>query len=145
PICGEGGLIQLLSNSNTATSYSWTGPNGFNSNLQNPAIYNSNALYTGYYTVTATDSFHCSSSIMVYVDADECGCAVDIAYNTNSNNFNLIHFTATGTPTGGNFSWNFGDGTPQQATTNTNINHLYSGIGSYTVYIDYGDINGNKC
>lgn len=52
PYC-EGSTIQLSSNPG-GTAYSWTGPNGFSSNLQNPTIPNATLAMSGTYTVTAT-------------------------------------------------------------------------------------------
>ena len=40
-----------LSATNGASSYAWTGPNGFTSNVQNPTIPNSTALDAGVYTL----------------------------------------------------------------------------------------------
>lgn len=52
PYCA-GNTIQLNA-SVGATSYAWTGPNGFTSNLQNPTIPNSTALDAGTYTLNFT-------------------------------------------------------------------------------------------
>jgi gliding motility-associated-like protein len=52
PYC-EGGTIQL-NGSAGGTSYSWTGPNGFTSNLQNPTIPNSTLAMAGTYSLTVT-------------------------------------------------------------------------------------------
>ena len=49
PYCA-GQTIQLNA-TNGATSYSWTGPNGFTSNLQNPTIPNATPLDSGVYTL----------------------------------------------------------------------------------------------
>jgi RHS repeat-associated protein len=55
-------------------TYSWTGPNGFVSNSQNPTIANVTALATGTYTATVTNG-QCSSTgtVSVVVDAS-CNC-----------------------------------------------------------------------
>lgn len=52
PYC-EGGTIQL-NGSSGATTYSWTGPNGFTSNVQNPTIPNATAAMAGTYSLTVT-------------------------------------------------------------------------------------------
>jgi gliding motility-associated-like protein len=51
PYC-DGSTIQL--NSSGGDSYSWTGPNGFVSNLQNPTIPNATATNAGVYTLVTT-------------------------------------------------------------------------------------------
>lgn len=44
------------------TSYSWTGPNGFSSVLQNPVVVSSNATHIGQYTVTVTNANTCTNT-----------------------------------------------------------------------------------
>jgi hypothetical protein len=48
-------------------TYSWTGPNGFTSNVQNPVINNVTAAAAGTYTLTVTNSNGCTSSTTVDV------------------------------------------------------------------------------
>jgi len=52
PIC-EGSTLNLLESVSGAT-YSWTGPNGFTSALQNPSIIGATTLATGTYSLTVT-------------------------------------------------------------------------------------------
>lgn len=54
PYCA-GATIQLNgSGGNASSTYSWTGPNGFTSSLQNPAIPTSSAANAGVYNLTVT-------------------------------------------------------------------------------------------
>ena len=53
PYC-SGSTINLTCTAIGATSYKWTGPNGFTSILQNPTITNATSNMSGTYTVTAT-------------------------------------------------------------------------------------------
>jgi hypothetical protein len=53
PYCG-GGTVQLNATTIAGATYSWTGPNGFTSTLQNPTIANATTAATGTYSVTAT-------------------------------------------------------------------------------------------
>lgn len=53
PVC-TGGTLLLHASDPNATSYSWTGPNGFASNLQDPSIPNVTLAASGIYTVIAT-------------------------------------------------------------------------------------------
>lgn len=55
PIC-VGGSINLTANTVSGASYTWTGPNGFTSAVQNPIINSINALAAGTYTVTINDA-----------------------------------------------------------------------------------------
>jgi gliding motility-associated-like protein len=54
PICFGDNLLLNGNNTIGGTNYSWTGPNGFNSLLQNPSINNVNLTTTGFYTLTVT-------------------------------------------------------------------------------------------
>jgi len=53
PYC-SGSTIQLAATGSAGDTYSWTGPNGFTSILQNPAIANATPVSSGVYTVTRT-------------------------------------------------------------------------------------------
>lgn len=48
--------------SSGGSSYSWTGPNGFTSNVQNPTIPNATTAMSGTYSVTVTDANTCVST-----------------------------------------------------------------------------------
>ncbi len=60
PVC-EGSTLTLSCSLSGATSYSWSGPNGFTSNLQNPVIANFTSANVGVYTCTVTAN-GCSGS-----------------------------------------------------------------------------------
>ena len=53
PIC-EGSTLNLTVNTISGATYSWTGPNGFTSNVQNPSIPNATTAASGTYSVIAT-------------------------------------------------------------------------------------------
>lgn len=53
PLC-EGGTLQLSAGYVTGATYSWTGPNGFTSTLQNPTIGSVTTAASGTYSVTMT-------------------------------------------------------------------------------------------
>jgi gliding motility-associated-like protein len=53
PVC-EGDTIMLFSSISGAT-YSWTGPNGFTSSLQNPVILNATTTNSGDYSITVSN------------------------------------------------------------------------------------------
>ena len=54
PVC-EGSTIVLAGGPGGVTSYSWTGPNGFSSSLQNPTIPSATSSNAGTYYLTVTN------------------------------------------------------------------------------------------
>ena len=68
PYC-PGATVSLVSSG--GTSYSWTGPSGFTSSLQNPTISSVSAAKSGTYTVTVWNSAGCvaQASTVVVVDS----------------------------------------------------------------------------
>jgi gliding motility-associated-like protein len=67
-VCG-GGQVTLAASG--AENYQWQGPNGFESNLQNPVIVDFSVDDTGEYTVIGTDENGCANSASVSVDFGE--------------------------------------------------------------------------
>ncbi len=67
PLCGGVGQSLNLSSSTTFTglvSYSWTGPGGFTSSLQNPVITSVTTAITGIYSVTViSNTGNCPSAV----------------------------------------------------------------------------------
>jgi len=55
PVC-EGDELSLTESGGDATTWSWSGPDGFTSATQNPTITSATSAATGTYTVTITDS-----------------------------------------------------------------------------------------
>ncbi|MCZ2442553.1 MAG: gliding motility-associated C-terminal domain-containing protein, partial [Flavobacteriales bacterium] len=64
PAC-EGFSITLTANG--GVGYSWIGPNGFASNMQNPVLNNVDVSHGGIYTVTVTSSDGCTASTTMNV------------------------------------------------------------------------------
>jgi hypothetical protein len=105
PVC-VGQTLNLTSAG--GNSYSWTGPNGFTSNQQNPSISNLTAGGSGTYTVTVTDANGCAANATVSVTVNPFP-AVSITAapgNTICSGTN-VSFTATVTNAGVNpaYQW----------------------------------------
>lgn len=62
PICVGDTLLLYAS---TSTTYSWNGPNGFISNLQNPIVPNSVLSNSGAYTLIVTNNNGCTDTISI--------------------------------------------------------------------------------
>ncbi|MBC6112366.1 hypothetical protein H7U22_18240, partial [Pedobacter sp. CCM 8938] len=138
PVCA-GSSTQLSVNAIGATSYAWTGPNGFTSSLQNPIISNMQSVNAGIYSVTVT-SPSCTNVASVTVGVNPLPVAT-ISYSSSS-------FCATGNisstisgTTGGTFSST--TGLSISAATG-DINLATSASGTYTVTYSFSN-SGTGC
>ncbi|MBA2611478.1 MAG: gliding motility-associated C-terminal domain-containing protein [Bacteroidetes bacterium] len=59
--------INLTANSLAGATYSWSGPGGFSSNVQNPVIAASTTLMTGPYNLTVTSTAGCKNTAVANV------------------------------------------------------------------------------
>lgn len=132
----EGDTIQLLATYVQDASYTWTGPNGFSSSVQNPRI----IAIPGEYTVTVMTSEECSTTtstnISVYdapvitaltSDAPECVSSDDV-----------ITFYPTIVPFEGDYTFQWSG---PQGYTSTDANAVLtdidaSDIGLYTLIVN---------
>ena len=95
PAC-QGGTVNL--NASVGTAYSWSGPAGYSSNVQNPAInIPNNAPANNYtYTVSVTDSDGCTATATTVVVVNALPTA-SISGSTSicSGDVSSISFTGT--------------------------------------------------
>lgn len=66
PVCG-GSTLSLTSSPTGLATYKWSGPNSFTSGGQNPTVSNAQAIASGTYTVTVTNSYNCPATSNVLV------------------------------------------------------------------------------
>jgi gliding motility-associated-like protein len=131
----EGASINLTSSG--GTSYSWVGPNGFTSNLQNPTIANSSVANTGTYSVVVSNSVGCSDTAATQITINTVTPAVA---NSNSplcagQTLNLTSNTAS------SYSWSGPNGF-NSTLQNPSISNLSNNnSGTYTLIV----ANGNGC
>jgi gliding motility-associated-like protein len=132
PIC-SGNALELKASG--GTNYSWTGPNGFTSSLQNPTIPNATALNSGQYSCSITGTGGCDDTKTVDVIIGDIQAPIpDIAtlpiITENCNTIINTIPTATDVCAG-----------PITATTTSLLS--YNLPGTYTVIWEYNDTNGN--
>ena len=105
PVCA-GSDLQLFTSTN-ATVYAWTGPDGFVSASQNPAITSATENAAGVYTLTITDANGCSSSASVNTTVTAPSSAninyTGSPYCKSLASAQAVTLTGTGTYTGGTF------------------------------------------
>jgi Secretion system C-terminal sorting domain len=66
PVC-SGGTIQLTGTASGATTFAWTGPNGFTSSQQNPTISGAASAHQGSYYFTASNGSCSAQTSVVFV------------------------------------------------------------------------------
>jgi gliding motility-associated-like protein len=134
PLC-EGQTLNLTSNS--ASSYSWSGPNGFISNLQNPSISNLSNNNAGTYTLIVAIGNGCADTTTLSISV--------LANNPVSVNSNgplcagqTLNLTASA---GTSYAWNGPNGFTSTLQNPTINNAVVNNSGSYTVVVT----NSNGC
>ncbi len=133
PIC-EGSTINLISAG--GTGYSWSGPNGFTSNLQSPSIPDATTSISGSYTVTVSALNGCTGTATAVITVNALP-EVNITSSNRSLCVSDIR-SLTGSPAGGTFVLISGPG---------NINgNVLTATGSGTIYLEYSyaDLCANK-
>ncbi len=104
PVC-SGNALNLTATSTAGSTYSWTGPNGFVSALQNPTINPATTLATGTYSVIATLAGCPSALSMLAVVVDSTPVAPVAGSNSPVCSGNTLLLTATDGTAGVGYSW----------------------------------------
>jgi trimeric autotransporter adhesin len=149
PSACVGGNIQLYSNLTTSDylaniSYSWSGPNGFNSNVKNPTVANISSNSFGIYTVTVSYSGVCTGSntattslTLAKVDEFDLYISSNSPACLNSTVSLQTFFSSGSTSLDRTYSWSG----PNNFTANTafptiyNLSQLAEGV--YTLTVNY--------
>jgi hypothetical protein len=76
PLC-IGQTLNLTSTGLAGATYSWSGPNGFTSNQQNPSVANASVNASGTYTVIVNVGKCCRYSAIVAVNLKDCNECLD--------------------------------------------------------------------
>ena len=140
PYC-VGQTIHLTVNAQDGATYSWTGPGGFTSSLQNPTRPNCTLNMAGTYTCVTTvgnQTTSATTEVVIYPQptanftfTNVCvGEATQFTSNCSTN------------PPGqqiNSYQWNFGDG---QTSTMNSPSHTYASPGTYQVTLTVGCGNG---
>ncbi len=116
-------------------SYSWTGPNGFTSSVQNPTITGVTAAAAGTYTLTVTNSSGGTSSATVNVIINPLPAPVIVGPNPvcqSADNSTEIYSTAL--VAGNTYNWSVVGGTLSgQGTNQIAVRWTTPGPGSVSV------------
>ena len=130
--CGSTG-VTITAVSADATSFSWTGPNNYSSNMQNPA----DITMAGTYTVVVINSFGCNNSTTALVNADDNLPSVSPIGGTVSCTDLNVTVAANAAPSNVSYSWtgpnSFSSSAPTFSTSEP---------GTYTVVVTN---DANQC
>jgi PKD repeat protein len=131
PYC-VGETIQLTVTTQAGATYSWTGPNGYTSNVQNPSIPNCTYEMGGTYTcVTSVDGQTATGSTDVIVFPEPIA---DFDFNNvcegEPTPFNSTSITEPAGHEIENYHWDFGDG---ETSEESSPSHTYAAAGDYQV------------
>ncbi|MBU1369993.1 MAG: PKD domain-containing protein [Bacteroidetes bacterium] len=132
PVC-YGDDLFLTAESYPDATYSWTGPNGFTSNQQNPVINNPDLAYSGTYSLEITvDNITSEPITLEAVIAPLSNPDFDfeeVCYGSPNQFTDLSSVEPAGSAIT-SYSWEFGDG---GTSTQSNPAHTYNSPGSYEV------------
>jgi hypothetical protein len=95
-----GGTVLLFASS--ASSYSWSGPNGFSSSVQNPTITPATANASGLYQLVVTNAASCSGTTNISITVNANPVLSAFASNTAICSGSPINLFASG---GNNYVW----------------------------------------
>ncbi len=131
-----GSPINLNAGGVGVSTYTWTGPNVYSSNSQNPTITNASTVNTGNYSVSVTDGNGCSASQIVSVNVYPqlvINAASSASMVCSGNSINLL---GTG---GGSYAWVGPNGFTSGVQNPTISNATLTASGVYTMTVT--DVN----
>lgn len=100
-----GSTLALNGNATGATSYSWTGPNGFTSTQQSPNLGNVTLADSGTYTLTATNACgNATATVLVDIDSTLSNVDINAAPDDTICSGGSLNLSATGNNVD-NWSW----------------------------------------
>ncbi len=107
PSC-VGGTVNLTGVSTgvvPATNYSWSGPSGYNSTLQNPVLSGVTTATTGTYTLHATAGSGCAATSATFVTINTLGVTASVSSPVCVGGTINLSSIASGTASPVNYSW----------------------------------------
>lgn len=140
PLCA-GDTLRLFGPNRPSATFSWNGPGGFNSALQNPVIPNAGTSAAGTYTVIANDSLGIDTFTTTVVIHPTPAGSIQFTTGCSSEPVSFS-FTNTSSATISDYAWNFGTGNPGDTSDLAAPVFTFPGSGTYTVTLDLTSSNG---
>ena len=135
----SGSTINLFG-STSAVTYSWSGPNSFTSNIQNPTLTNSQINATGIYTLAVTDINGCVNSDTAKVTINQTPSLVTSNNALTCAGQNVVLLANFGSGVAVNWYSDLSLTVPLQVNSNT-YTPTFGSFGTYTFYAQ-GVLNG---
>jgi hypothetical protein len=136
PLC-EGSTLNLTTSTVSGATYSWTGPNGFTSSVQNPTIPGATASASGTYSVTATTNGCASPAGTTLAVVNAIPAAPTAGNNGPVNAGATLNLTAS-TVLGATYSWTGPNGFISTAQNPSIVNATTNATGLYSVTATVG-------
>lgn len=134
PVC-EGGTLQLTAPAIAGATYSWTGPNSFSSNNQNPSILNVTNAAAGIYTLNTSVSGCTMAPANLNVTINPTPAAPTATSNAPLCEYDILQLNANPTIPSATYNW-VGPGGFSSGMQNPVINNVTaSAAGTYTVTV----------
>ena len=144
PTC-PGSPLTLQANTVTGASYSysWSGPNGYSSNLQNPTVDpTANASEAGTYTVTVTAPNQCPTIVPVTAVIYAVPTPTITVTNLTPAANTATSISGTLGTAGDTYSWNFGTATVVSGSGLGPYSLKWSAAGAQTITLTETNANG---
>jgi gliding motility-associated-like protein len=137
PVC-EGSVLSFTASG--ANTYTWSGPNNFNSSSSNPTVAATSTLTGGVYTLTAIDANGCVGGTQHVVVVNELP---PLTFNANNKGCSplCVTFTCVSTTPITGYNWNLGNESSASGTINTAYS-CYTKGGTHTITVAGTDVNG---
>jgi len=133
PLC-EGATLNLTASNIAGATYSWTGPNGFTSSLQNPVIVIVTLADAGNYSVTATVDGCTSIAGTTIVVVNPIPAAPIVGNNGPLCEGQTLNLTASDVP-GATYSWTGPNGFSSSLQNPSIPNVTLAELGDYLVTV----------
>lgn len=140
PICAGTTLNLNATTALVGTSYTWTGPNGFTSSLQNPSIANAQLIHAGVYTLTLTYNNCTSTPASTTVVVNPLPSTPVLSSNSPVCSGNSINLSTTST-TGAGYTWTGPNGFTSSLQNPSITNASSVNSGTYSVFATLSGCN----
>src|SRR5215216_399447 len=130
PLCA-GSSVSLTAGSISGASYSWTGPNGFTSSIQNPTISNAGTTASGIYSVKATVNGCTGSSAIMSVTVNPIPSSPALSSNGPVCEASTLLLNAS-TIAGASYQWSGPDGYSSSVQNPSIANPTIAAAGTYS-------------